>query len=122
MIIGVTGNSMEEELAEFRKSGADLVLTKPLSIACLDLLIAYIRENGNKVRKKTRERNLLLLPILSFTFAPLTFPSHTHYPHLHTNTVFTHTMQSVPSEKLFIDGEKLIIVPSKVNMNMGVKK
>jgi len=48
MIIGITGNSMEDELADFRKSGADLVITKPLKIVTLDALIAHINANGPK--------------------------------------------------------------------------
>ena len=39
LIIGVTGNSMLEELQEFSHSGADLVLVKPLLGRTVDRLI-----------------------------------------------------------------------------------
>jgi DNA-binding response OmpR family regulator len=45
-IIGLTGNSMEEELIDFSNAGADLVLTKPLKTKHLDLLLNYFDTNG----------------------------------------------------------------------------
>ena len=39
MIVGVTGNSMDEDLLEFSNCGADLVLTKPMTRACLVTLL-----------------------------------------------------------------------------------
>ena len=35
-IIGITGNAMQEDLNSFISSGADVVLTKPLSVAKID--------------------------------------------------------------------------------------
>lgn len=48
IIIGLTGNSMEEELVEFANMGADLVLTKPLKPAALDLLLEHFTDFGVK--------------------------------------------------------------------------
>jgi hypothetical protein len=41
LIIGVTGNSMQDELQEFTDSGADLVITKPMKPNILDYLIEF---------------------------------------------------------------------------------
>ena len=46
LIIGVTGNTMEEELVEFSNVGADIVLTKPMKPSQLDMLLRYSNENG----------------------------------------------------------------------------
>lgn len=56
-IIGLTGNSMEDELVEFANMGADLVLTKPLKPAALDLLLGHFKENGVKSQ---RDKNLFM--------------------------------------------------------------
>lgn len=46
IIIGLTGNSMEEELADFSNAGADLVLTKPLKPRSLAIILKVLQENG----------------------------------------------------------------------------
>ena len=48
LICGVTGNSIEAELAEFSASGADLVLGKPLTRSGISALCSYIRCCGPK--------------------------------------------------------------------------
>merc|ERR1711991_159851 len=48
LIIGVTGNTMEEELVEFSNVGADLVLTKPMKLSQLDIILRYSEDNGVK--------------------------------------------------------------------------
>lgn len=46
LIIGVTGNSMEEELMDFLCAGADLVITKPLKPNVLDILLDFVSTFG----------------------------------------------------------------------------
>lgn len=46
LIIGVTGNSFEEEILEFSNVGADLVLSKPMKLSQLDILLRYSHEHG----------------------------------------------------------------------------
>lgn len=46
LIIGVTGNSLEEELDEFLSAGADLVIVKPLKNQALQQLLGFIQSNG----------------------------------------------------------------------------
>ena len=44
IIVGLTGNSMEEELVDFQLAGCDLVLTKPLRNESLDELLSFLRQ------------------------------------------------------------------------------
>ena len=46
LIIGVTGNSMEDELEDFIRAGADLVITKPMRPNVLDLLLQFVAQYG----------------------------------------------------------------------------
>jgi DNA-binding response OmpR family regulator len=46
IIIGLTGNSMEDELVEFSNAGADLVLTKPLKPRSLAVILKTLQEIG----------------------------------------------------------------------------
>jgi hypothetical protein len=46
LIIGITGNSMEDELRSFLHSGADLVLTKPMRAQTLEHILALISSEG----------------------------------------------------------------------------
>lgn len=48
LIIGVTGNCMESDLAEFSAAGADLVMSKPLTRNSINSIIKYVRTCGNK--------------------------------------------------------------------------
>lgn len=45
-MIGITGNSLEEELEDFVMKGADLALTKPLRPQALDILLASFEVHG----------------------------------------------------------------------------
>lgn len=49
IVIGVTGNSMEDELDDFLKAGADMVFTKPLVSSALDALLRYFVHHGVKL-------------------------------------------------------------------------
>jgi CheY-like chemotaxis protein len=46
LIIGVTGNSLEDELDEFIAAGADLVIVKPLKNQSIEMLLGFIQTNG----------------------------------------------------------------------------
>lgn len=46
LIIGVTGNSMEDELNDFLQAGADFAITKPMKPNVLDILLQYMNTFG----------------------------------------------------------------------------
>ena len=46
MIVGLTGNALEEDVAEFEAAGADFVLSKPLKMELLDSLLEFIDRCG----------------------------------------------------------------------------
>ena len=46
LIIGVTGNVMDDDIAEYANAGADMVLSKPLNIPILEKLLAHIHSEG----------------------------------------------------------------------------
>jgi signal transduction histidine kinase/DNA-binding NarL/FixJ family response regulator len=46
LIIGVTGNTLGEELTAFLDAGADIILGKPVNCIQLDTIIAHIRDHG----------------------------------------------------------------------------
>jgi CheY-like chemotaxis protein len=46
LIVGVTGNVMDDDLAEYMRSGADKVLLKPVNVATIRMLLQHIAENG----------------------------------------------------------------------------
>lgn len=48
LIIGLTGNALDDDINEFLNAGADLVLPKPLRPEVLKSLLHYISQNGCK--------------------------------------------------------------------------
>lgn len=46
LIIGVTGNSMEDEIQDFVQCGADLVITKPMKSNMLEQLLTMVEQSG----------------------------------------------------------------------------
>ena len=48
IVVGFTGNAMEEDIDEFLAAGADLVLPKPLKMAHLDSLLLYCHAHGSQ--------------------------------------------------------------------------
>eukprot|EP01038_Epipyxis_sp_PR26KG_P015193 gene15193-20465_t len=46
LIIGVTGNAMDEDIAAFESAGADCVLAKPMKMDHLELLLEYCKLHG----------------------------------------------------------------------------
>ena len=47
LIIGVTGNAMEEDVAEFIAVGADAVILKPLTVLHIHQILEYAETHGN---------------------------------------------------------------------------
>ena len=46
LIVGLTASALEDDVADYLKAGADVVLSKPLKITHLDMLLKHIHENG----------------------------------------------------------------------------
>lgn len=46
LIIGVTGNVMEDDVLEFRSAGVDIVLSKPLRLNTLQALVRFADTEG----------------------------------------------------------------------------
>jgi CheY-like chemotaxis protein len=46
LIIGITGNVMDDDLCAFLEAGADVVLLKPVKLTSLETLINFIKVNG----------------------------------------------------------------------------
>jgi CheY-like chemotaxis protein len=46
LIIGITGNVMNDDLAEYLDSGADEVLIKPLKVASIRMLLQHVADHG----------------------------------------------------------------------------
>jgi len=56
IIIGVTGNAMDDDLAEFLSAGADIVCTKPLKNDQLKMLLQYFYKRGYTSDKNKKYR------------------------------------------------------------------
>jgi CheY-like chemotaxis protein len=54
IIVGITGNSMADDLAEYLASGADMIVSKPLKKRTLDMLIQHIAKCGTLSRPEMR--------------------------------------------------------------------
>jgi CheY-like chemotaxis protein len=48
LVIGFTGNAMQEDVDEFLTAGADLVFPKPLKMTHLDSLLKYCSAHGTR--------------------------------------------------------------------------
>ena len=46
LIIGVTGNTLPEDMHLFLDAGADFILGKPVNVAQLDLIINHVKTHG----------------------------------------------------------------------------
>ena len=59
LLIGVTGNGLEEDVEKFLVNGADHVFTKPFTKAKLDKLLEFIQTNGyeSKINHKIVEKS-----------------------------------------------------------------
>jgi CheY-like chemotaxis protein len=61
LIIGLTGNIMEDDVKDFLSVGADMVLSKPLQMSSLERIIDTISMNGPLSTVATREETRYLL-------------------------------------------------------------
>eukprot|EP01041_Mallomonas_annulata_P014389 gene14389-30628_t len=59
LIVGVTGNAMEDDVKAFLRAGADMIFTKPFKLEHLHALIAHTNINGceSDPKKKFRLHN-----------------------------------------------------------------
>jgi CheY-like chemotaxis protein len=48
LIIGVTGNVMDDDIAEYLEAGVDLVVCKPVKAALLNNILQFARKQGSK--------------------------------------------------------------------------
>jgi len=46
LIIGLSGNVMDDDIQQFLQAGANAFMAKPLTSEQLDQIISYIKENG----------------------------------------------------------------------------
>eukprot|EP01041_Mallomonas_annulata_P002749 gene2749-5415_t len=46
LIVGATGNVLEDDIKEYLNAGADFIIGKPLKIHQLEMIIRHVRENG----------------------------------------------------------------------------
>ena len=51
-IVGLTGNVMDEDVDEYLRAGADLVLAKPLQMNKLEILLAHVASQGCESKQK----------------------------------------------------------------------
>jgi CheY-like chemotaxis protein len=47
LVVGLTGNALDDDVAAFIAAGADCVLSKPLREQDLDMLLDFIRSHGS---------------------------------------------------------------------------
>ena len=66
MIVGITGNALDEEVAQFIHAGADLVLMKPLLMETMQALLHYCVLHGTTttpgMKLQLRDTSLHLVP------------------------------------------------------------
>ena len=46
LVVGVTGNVLNDDVEQFLAAGADMIMGKPVRIALLLMLLTYVREHG----------------------------------------------------------------------------
>ena len=46
LIVGVTGNVLEDDVREFMAMGADIVLGKPMRLGTLEALVRFVEAEG----------------------------------------------------------------------------
>lgn len=50
LVIGVTGNILEDDVIEYLAAGADMVMGKPVKLGLLKLLLQHVLDNGTLSR------------------------------------------------------------------------
>ena len=46
LVIGVTGNVLDDDVVEYISAGADLILSKPMKISSLRALLHHVQQHG----------------------------------------------------------------------------
>jgi CheY-like chemotaxis protein len=59
LIIGLTGNVMEQDMNEFTEAGADYVLMKPVNMADVRGLITFMNDHGSISRTNSATKLML---------------------------------------------------------------
>ena len=47
LVVGVTGNVLDDDVVEYLAAGADMVLGKPVKVDMLRMLISHVKVHGN---------------------------------------------------------------------------
>lgn len=50
MVIGVTGNVMDDDVIAFQDAGVDFVMAKPVKMNLLSTILAYVKNEGSLSR------------------------------------------------------------------------
>ena len=50
LVVGVTGNVLEDDVIEYLDAGADMVMGKPVKMDMLRMLLRHVKEHGNLSR------------------------------------------------------------------------
>lgn len=50
LVVGVTGNILDEDVAQFHSAGADMVMGKPVRLTLLQLLLRHAKQHGTHSR------------------------------------------------------------------------
>ena len=71
LIIGVTGNALDDDVTAFLGAGADMVLAKPMRPAHLQLLLAYITSHGKRSNPRYKlsmgAERVMRIPVDTYT-------------------------------------------------------
>ena len=46
LVVGVTGNILDDDVLEYLRAGADMVIGKPVKIVLLKKVLDYVKEHG----------------------------------------------------------------------------
>ena len=46
LVVGVTGNVMEDDVVEYLAAGADMIMGKPMKVTSLKGLLYYVQQHG----------------------------------------------------------------------------
>ena len=47
LVVGVTGNVLDDDVMEYLAAGADMILGKPVKVDMLRMLISHVKMHGN---------------------------------------------------------------------------
>ena len=46
LVVGVTGNVMDDDVVEYLTAGADIIMGKPMKVTSLKGLLCYVKQHG----------------------------------------------------------------------------